>query len=386
MQYNLLHKDKDSSARRGQFTTAHGTVQTPAFMPVGTQGAIKTVTPDHIEKTGSEVVLANTYHLNLEGRSDLVKRIGGLHKFMGWKKTILTDSGGFQVFSIPNKEVVEEGVFFPADNNKKLFLGPKESMEIQKKLGADIVMAFDECVEYPTTKEYVQKSIEKTTRWGKVCRDFELQEHQFLFGIIQGGTYLDLRAKSAKQLIELDFDGYAIGGVSVGEGLELLMNIVHHTAPLLPVDQPRYLMGVGLPEDIFASVQQGMDMFDCIIPTKFGRGGTFFTSFGKVRIMEDRYRKDRYPPDTSCECYTCQNFSRLYLRHLFLAKEPLGMTLASIHNIHFYQNMMKNIRVSIEENNFMKFQHEFLESYFQHRQDKNKLLKRQFSDPKSFGN
>lgn len=378
IKYKLLNLDP-SGARRGQFTTAHGTVQTPAFMPVGTQGAVKTVTPEHVEKTGAQVVLANTYHMTLDNRSELVKRMGGLHAFMGWKQTILTDSGGFQVFSIPGKTVLEEGVTFPLEDGSTLFMGPKDSMETQKRLGADIVMAFDECVEYPATIDYVKNSIRKTTQWGKICRDYTLDDHQFLFGIIQGGTFMELRSQSAKEIIDLNFDGYAIGGVSVGEGLELLMKIVGHTAPLMPEDRPRYLMGVGLPEDILASVQRGMDMFDCIIPTKFARGGTFFTSFGKVRIVDDRYRKDRYAPDTNCECYTCQNFSRLYIRHLFLVKEPLGMTLATIHNLHFYQKLMQGIRASIESNSFMEYQREFLEKYFTHRKDKKQLIERQFA-------
>lgn len=379
IQYKQIKTDKGSKARRGQFTTEHGTVQTPTFMPVGTEGAVKTVTPEQVRDTGAQVVLSNTYHLAFDGRADLVNRAGGLHKFMNWHQTILTDSGGFQVFSIEGKEVKDNGVAFPLKEGGTLFIGPKESMEIQKKLGADIVMAFDECVEFPATEEYVKRSIKKTTAWAKECRDYQLQDHQFLFGIIQGGTYLDLRTQSLKEITAIDFDGFAIGGVSVGEGLELLKKIVSHAAPQMPVDKPRYLMGVGLPEDIFISVQHGIDMFDCVIPTKFARGGTLFTSMGKLRISEDRYRKDRYPIDTTCSCYTCQNYSRLYLRHLYLAKEPLGMTLCTIHNLHFYQNMMSEIRSSIEEDKFMDLQKSFLEKYWSHRKDKSKLLKRQFS-------
>ena len=354
----------DGWARRGEFTTAHGTVQTPAFMPVGTAGFVRSITPREIADTGAQVILANTYHLSLGERLQAVKHMGGLHRFMGWNQTILTDSGGFQVFSLPERRITDDGVIFAyEENGEKVTLTPERSMEIQRDLGADIVMAFDECVEYPAEHEYVKRAVGRTTKWARRCRAVELQRHQFLFGIVQGGVYEDLRRLSARQITDIPFDGYAIGGVSVGEGHDLMKQAVGMCAPLLPADKPRYLMGVGLPEDILAAVALGMDMFDCVIPTRFARGGTLFTRTGKLRIQDKSFRKDRYPVDTGCRCYTCRTFSRMVLRYLFFSGDPLAETLATIHNIAFYQDLMAGIRDAIAAGDFEAFRGEWLRMY-----------------------
>ncbi|MBF0378711.1 MAG: tRNA guanosine(34) transglycosylase Tgt [Desulfamplus sp.] len=374
-----LYTTDPTGARRGSFTTEHGKVQTPAFMPVGTAGFVRSTLPRDVEESGAEVLLANTYHLGLEERLTTVKRMGGLHRFMGWNKTILTDSGGFQVFSLPDKEITDQGVWFSYnDKDKKdndiesvkvskkrerLFLSPERSMEIQRDLGADIVMAFDECVEYPTTKDYVAQSLIRTTAWAKRCREFELQKHQFLFGIVQGGVYPDLRRKSAEEITAIPFDGFAIGGVSVGEGYELMKNVTKNTTPFLPFDKPRYLMGVGLPEDILEAVGSGIDMFDCVIPTRYARQGTLFTRLGKLRIMDKASRKEKYPVDTKCSCYTCQTYSQMVLRYLFFTRDPLAETLATIHNLTFYQDLMKDIRDAIEDGNYQSFKRDWLDRY-----------------------
>ena len=359
LRFSLIATDP-SGARRGLVVTPRGEVNTPAFMPVGTQGAVKAVTPAQVLETGAEVVLANTYHLSWGGRRELVKRAGGLHRFMGWPLTVLPDSGGFQVFSLPDAEVSDQGVSF-SPGDRESMLTPETAMEIQRDLGADIVMCLDQCVGYPATREEIEESVERTTLWAKRCLDVPLQKHQSPFAIVQGGVFPDLRSVSASQLVELDFPGYAVGGVSVGEGLEMLKRVLDVTSPLLPSKKPRYLMGVGLPEDILESIERGMDMFDCVIPTRYARGGTLFTRMGKIRVMDKRYRKDQYPPDTHCSCYTCRNFSRMYLRHLFFAKEPLAETLATIHNLAFYQEMMSQARQAIVEGRFGEFKRGWLE-------------------------
>jgi len=351
-------------ARLAEFTTGHGTVQTPAFMPVGTAGFVRSTMPKDVAETGAQVVLANTYHLSLSERLATVQRMGGLHRFMGWDRTILTDSGGFQVFSLPQKEITEDGVSFAyEENGERLFLGPERSMEIQRDLGADIVMAFDECVAYPAPEAYVLDSLKRTTRWAARCRQVSLQPHQFLFGIIQGGVYPHLREQSAREITAIPFDGFAIGGVSVGEGFDLMQTVVRHAAPLLPENLPRYLMGVGLPEDLLAAVSLGMDMFDCVIPTRYARQGTFFTRMGKIRIMDKTYRKDKYPIDTHCSCYTCQTYSRTVLRYLFFSRDPLAETLATIHNLTLYQDLMKDMREAIAGHRFETFRKEWLARY-----------------------
>ena len=350
--FQLIETDPDG-ARRTRFATEHGTVEGPAFMPVGTQGAVKAATTDQVRATGAEVVLANTFHLSLGDRCELVNRAGGLHGFMAWDRTILTDSGGFQVFSLPDREVTDAGVTFRYGKDEEpVHLDPERSMAIQRDLGADIVMAFDECVAYPSTHAETKRSIARTAAWAARCRAVELAEHQFLFGIVQGGVFEDLRQASARQITDLSFDGFAVGGVSVGEGHELMKKVTAWTTPLLPADLPRYLMGVGLPEDILVAVGLGIDMFDCVIPTRYARGGTLFTRTGKLRITDRRYRRDRFPIDTKCECYTCKNFSRMVLRHLRYAGEPVFDTLATIHNLHFYQDLMRDIRHAIERKRY----------------------------------
>jgi len=367
-------------ARRGRFVTAHGVVETPAFMPVGTQAAVKCVLPAQVAATGAQVVLANTYHLGILDRTQLVERHGGLHGFMHWDQTILTDSGGFQVFSLPDREITEEGVRFrfrsgrtdAEGEGEPASLSPESAMDIQRRLGADIVMAFDECVDHRAEQHYVAESLERTHRWLKRCMAVPLQPHQHLFGIIQGGMDLELRARAVKQLTALDLPGYSIGGVSVGEGHESMVRVVRHTAPLMPVDKVRYLMGVGLPEDLVASVECGMDIHDCVIPTRYAREGTLFTWDGKMRIQDKKFRKDRYAVDTACTCATCGGgFSRSYLRHLFFADEPLYATLATIHNLHFYQDLMRAMREAIAADRFAAWAEGFRTRYFarRHRDD-----------------
>jgi len=364
IKFKLLRTDP-SGARRGHFFTEHGKVETPTFMPVGTAGFVRSTPMRDVAETGAQVVLGNTYHLSLGDRLQTVKRAGGLHRFMGWEGTILTDSGGFQVFSLEGREISEKGVSFQfEENGEKLFLGPEESMAIQRDLGSDIVMAFDECVDYQAPQEYVQQSVERTTRWAERSREYPLQDHQFMFGIVQGGIFQSLRRQSAMEITNIPFDGFAIGGVSVGEGLTLLKEVVGYTTPLLPPNKPRYLMGVGLPEDILAGVERGIDMFDCVIPTRYARQGTLFTRMGKLRIMDKAFRKDKYPVDTGCRCYTCQTYSRMVLRYLFFTKDPLAETLATIHNLTFYQDLMADIRQAIEKGNYGNFQRDWLNKYF----------------------
>ncbi len=354
----------DGAARRARFRTAHGTVELPAFMPVGTQGAVKAVLPRDVAEAGAEVVLANTYHLSLEDRTELVERAGGLHAFMNWPGTILTDSGGFQVFSLPDREVTDDGVSFPQGKGQpRLFLDADGSMDIQRRLGADIVMAFDECCAHDAPRSYVERSIERTAAWERRCRATKLGPHQLLFGIVQGGLHEDLRRRSAAQVRELAFDGYAIGGVSVGEGHERMVEVVRWTAPELPEDRPRYLMGVGLPHDLLAAIELGMDMFDCVIPTRYARGGTLFTRKGIVRIGDRIHRHDRDPPDVRCRCYTCRHYSRMVLRHLHYAHEPSFETLASIHNLSFYLRLMAEARHEIERGRFLAWKTAWLTRY-----------------------
>jgi len=356
---------RSGAARRGRFWTQQGPVDTPAFMPVGTQASVKCVTPDQVAATGAQVVLANTYHLGSSERTQLVERLGGLHQTMRWTGSMLTDSGGFQVFSLPDRVISEEGVRFRFEmDGEPTLLTPEASMDIQRRLGADIVMAFDECVAPDATRTYVEESLERTKRWLGRCVAVPLQPHQHLFGIIQGGMDLELRTRAVAQVRSFDLPGCAIGGVSVGEGHEQMVRVVAHTAPLMPEDRPRYLMGVGLPEDLVASVAHGMDMHDCVIPTRYAREGTAFTWDGKMRLQDRKYRKDRYPIDTACTCYSCAGgFSRGYLRHLSYAKEMLFETLMTIHNLHFYQDLMRQMRLAIETDCFAAFQEEFLKRY-----------------------
>ncbi len=362
--FELLHNDPQTAARRGRLHTPHGVIETPIFMLVGTHGALKAMTPAQVEETEAQIILANTYHLHLKPGESLVKKAGGLHNFMNWKGPILTDSGGFQVFSLPKKRIGEEGVHFRHElTGEEIFLGPKEAMQIENDLGADIIMAFDECIPYPATHDYSAKSIKKTLRWAENCRKYHSRQDQALFAIVQGSVYQDLRKECAEQLTKMDFPGYAVGGVSVGEGLELLKKVVEYTAPFLPENKPRYLMGVGLPEDILESIERGMDMFDCVIPTRYARSATLFTSRGKLRLTNRQYRRDFFPVDPTCDCYCCKNFSRAYLHHLFNANEILSATLSAIHNVRFYLNMVAGARKAIEAGEFSAYKEDFLGNY-----------------------
>ena len=352
--------DPACSARAGVLTTPRGDVPTPVFMPVGTQGALRGMTPTQVAETGSRIVLANTYHLSLRPGENTVAKAGGLHSFMAWPQTILTDSGGFQVFSLPSADISDAGVNFRDDSGQDVLLTPERSIEIQHALGADIIMAFDECTPYPATRELAERGVQNTLRWMRRCIDAHAGSDQALFAIVQGSTYLDMRARCAAQLIELDTPGYAIGGVSVGEGIEELKRIVGATAPLLPEDKPRYLMGVGLPEDLLASIERGMDMFDCVIPTRYARSATLFTRRGRIRMKHRNYRRDFYPIDASCDCYACTHFTRAYLHHLYHANEILSTILGAIHNVRFYQRLMEDARQAILERRFPAFADAFL--------------------------
>ncbi len=363
---------RSGSARAGTFTTPRGAIHTPAFMAVGTHAAIKAMTPEQVRATGTEVVLANTYHLALRPGEKAVEKLGGLHRFMGWEGPILTDSGGFQVFSLPRKEISDRGVRFRNElDGSTLDLTPERSIEIQNALGADIIMAFDECTPYPADEKLAHLGVRHTLAWIERClKAHPRPEEQALFGIVQGGVHLDLRRTCAEALVALDLPGYAIGGVSVGEGHELMCRITEFTAPLLPEDRPRYLMGVGLPEDILAAVGYGMDLFDCVIPTRFARSGTVFTVRGRIRLTNRRYRRDAYPMDPSCDCAACAGgFSRAYLHHLFAANEVLSAILASIHNLRFYQRLVQAARRAILENRFDAHRQAFLAEYAQTARD-----------------
>ncbi|MHB8763257.1 MAG: tRNA guanosine(34) transglycosylase Tgt [Deferrisomatales bacterium] len=366
VRYTLVHTDPATRARAGVIHTPHGSAETPLFMPVGTQAALKTLHPDQVAQAGARIVLANTYHLFLQPGTAVVKRCGGLHGFMGWAGPILTDSGGFQVFSLPGRTITEQGVQFAFEKGgQPAFLGPEEAIRAQNDLGADIIMAFDECIPYPADRPYVARSVDRTLRWAERClAAHQRPGDQALFGIVQGSVFAEERERCARALVELGFPGYAVGGVSVGEGHDLMKLAVEQSEPFLPAHQPRYLMGVGRPEDLLEAVERGIDLFDCIIPTKFGRGGTLFTWTGKLRIHRKEYRKDRYPIDTSCACPTCGRFSRAYLNHLFTVDEPLGKALASAHNIHFYMQLVARARQAIVENRFLAFKREFYTSYF----------------------
>ena len=353
---------EDGQARVGSVSTAHGTFETPVFMPVGTQATVKSLSPkDLVEEVGASIILGNAYHLYLRPGHDQIAELGGLHRFMNWDGAILTDSGGFQVMSLSKlNKCSEEGVEFAShiDGSRHL-ITPEKSMEIQKALGSDIVMCFDECLKYPATEAEVRTSMELTFRWAKRCRDYELSPHQALFGIQQGGMFPKLRKEHTEMLRELPFEGYAIGGLSVGEPPELLQEMSRECAQFLPKDKPRYLMGVGRPEDIVEAVHAGVDMFDCVMPTRNARNGSLFTSQGRVNIRNAKYANDSNPLDENCACYTCQNFSRAYLRHLQMAGEVLGMRLQTIHNLHYYLDLMSQIRAAIRNKNFDDFRRTF---------------------------
>lgn len=365
VRYELIKECKDTKARVGRLHTPHGIIDTPVFMPVGTQATVKTMTPEELKTIGAEIVLSNTYHLYLRPGHELVKGAGGLHRFMNWDKPILTDSGGFQVFSLgPLRKITEEGVTFKSHiDGSSHFLTPEKATEIQMALGSDIAMVFDECAPYPCTHDYAKNSLERTSRWAKRCKEYHNKEDQALFGIVQGGIYLDLREQSAKEIVDLDFPGYAIGGLSVGEPKHHMYEVLEHTTPLLPRDKARYLMGVGSPDCLVEGVMRGVDMFDCVLPTRIARNGTMMTQNGKVVIKNAKYTSDFEPLDPGCGCYTCQNYSKAYLRHLFKANETLGLRLATIHNLYFLIKLMKNMRQAIMDDRFLQFKDEFFAQY-----------------------
>ena len=363
--YELLHIDKTTGARRGVIHTPHGDIQTPIFMPVGTQATVKSMTVEELEENGAQIILSNTYHLYLRPGSKLVRKAGGLHNFMKWNKPILTDCGGFQVFSLSDlRTITEDGVEFSSHlDGSKHFFSPEKVIEIEEDLGADIIMSFDECCPYPSTYEYTKNSMERTTRWAKRCKEAHKNENQALFGIIQGGFYEELREQSAKDLIELDFPGYAIGGISVGEPKEEFLKILKFTTPLMPENKPRYLMGVGSPDYLIEAVMAGIDMCDCVLPTRIARNGTAMTSHGKVVVRNATYAEDFSPLDPECNCYTCRNYTRAYIRHLVKCGEILGVRLLSIHNINFLTNLMERVRMEIENDNLINFKNEFYKKY-----------------------
>ena len=346
----------DGGARAGVLHMARGDVRTPVFMPVGTQGAIRALSPLHLEGTGSQIILANTYHLSQRPGEAVVAKHGGLHKMMDVALPILTDSGGFQVFSLKKSSVTEEGVTFAYEvDGNKTFLSPERSMEIQQALGADIAMVFDECLAYGTDKEAAAASVDRTARWEARCKVAHTREDQSLFGIVQGGFWPDLRKRSAKQITDIGFDGYAIGGLSVGEGHSIMCDVLDATTPHMPPEHPRYLMGVGRPLELVEGVARGVDMFDCVIATRHSRSGCFYTNAGRIRVTDRRFRNDMFPPDTSCDCYTCTRFTRAYLHHLFRVGEILAATLATIHNLRWFARFMDDMRTSIEAGNFEKY-------------------------------
>lgn len=364
IKYELIKND--GKARFGKLITNHGTFETPMFMPVGTLANVKMLTPEELKEAHSAVILSNTYHLWIRPGEDVVAKAGGLHRFMNYDGPILTDSGGFQVFSLAKnkeKDITEEGVHFKSHiDGKPLFLTPELSIQIQNKLDSDIAMSFDECIPYPATYEYAKKSTERTLRWAKRGKDAFKNENQSLFGIVQGGEYSDLRKFSAEETVKLGFDGYSIGGTSVGEDKPTMYKMIDDAIKYLPTDKPRYLMGVGEPVDLLEGVERGVDMFDCVLPTRIARHANAFTYHGKINLRNAKYKEDFTPID-DCDCYTCKHYTKAYIRHLFVANEGLGGRLLSIHNIRFLIRMMENMREAIKNDEFLKYKDEFLKKY-----------------------
>jgi len=358
--FEILTRDTRTQARLGRLTTPHGQLTTPVFMPVGTQASVKTVTPEELLACRAEIVLANTYHLYLRPTHTLIRQLGGLHRFMHWDRPILTDSGGFQVYSLAGlRKLTEEGALFQSHlNGSRHLLTPEKAIDIQESLGSDIAMVLDECVPYPAEHHYALASQELTTRWARRSKDAQRRTDQALFGIVQGSMYADLREKSARELVEIGFDGYALGGFCVGETKQVMYDLIAHTASCLPEARPRYLMGVGTPADLLHCVKRGIDMFDCVMPTRNARNGCLFTRQGKLIIKNARYADDMRPVDPLCQCYTCQHYSRAYLRHLFVAEEILGLRLNTIHNLHYYMDVMQLIRSAIAEGRLESLQAE----------------------------
>ena len=367
VKYNLIKKDDKTMARLGKLETNYGVYDTPMFMPVGTRATVKGITPDEIKEIGSGIILANTYHLWLRPGPDLIKKAGGLHKFMNYNGPILTDSGGFQVFSLARpKDITEEGVHFKSHiDGSKLFLTPEISIEIQNKLDSDIAMSFDECPAYPSTYEYMEQSILRTLRWAKRGKDVFNNPNQSLFGIIQGGEYPDLRKKSALETVKLDFDGYSIGGTSVGETKETMYKMVEYATPYIPEDKVRYLMGVGDPIDIIEGVIRGVDIFDCVLPTRIARHANAFTKYGKINLKNAKFKEDFTPLEEGCDCYACKNFTKAYIRHLVTLNEMLGSRLLSIHNLRFLTRLTEDLRECIKKGNILEYRDEFVRNYYQ---------------------
>jgi len=362
LHFRLLASDNKTEARCGEITTNHGLIPTPAFMPVGTQATVKALTPYQLKEIMVPALLCNAYHLYLRPGDEVVKNLGGLHKFMNWDGSIITDSGGYQIFSLARlTKVTDDGVEFqsPIDGSRK-FLNPEKVMDIQHSLGADIIMAFDECLPYPCEKDRVKQSIQRTVKWANRCLNIHNSEGQDLFAIVQGSVFKDIREECADRLVEMEFDGYAIGGLSVGEGNLLMNEVLEYTVPHLPEDKPRYLMGVGFPLDILDGIEHGIDLFDCVIPTRNGRNGCAFTTEGRLKIRNSCYKVDERPLEEDCHCYTCKNFSRAYIRHLLTANEILGLSLMSLHNIYFFETLMERARQSIIKGNFSNFKSQFL--------------------------
>lgn len=362
MDFKVLAADKQTKARCGELTVANQIIPTPVFMPVGTRGTVRTLTPGHLKETDTGIILCNAYHLCLRPGEDVIKKIGGLHKFMGWDGAIITDSGGYQVFSLTGlTKVSDNGVEFQSPiDGAKLFFTPERMTGIQNDIGADIIMAFDECVPYPCEEDRASVAVKRTLNWAERCLRAHKNERQTLFGIVQGSVFRELRIECAGNLAKMNFEGYAVGGLSVGEGTLLMNEVLDYVVDFLPEDRPRYLMGVGFPVDILNAVERGIDMFDCVVPTRNGRNGCAFTSTGKIKILNSCYKEDNKPLDEMCCCYTCQNFSRAYLRHLFQVKEVLGLTLISFHNIFYFQKLMQQIRDSIVRGEFKNFKADFL--------------------------
>ncbi|MBD8069326.1 tRNA guanosine(34) transglycosylase Tgt [Bacillus sp. PS06] len=364
--YELIKTCKQTGARLGRVHTPHGSFDTPAFMPVGTMATVKTMAPEELKEMGSNIILSNTYHLWLRPGHEIIKKAGGLHKFMNWDRAILTDSGGFQVFSLSEfRKIEEEGVHFRNHlNGDKLFLSPEKAMEIQNALGSDIMMAFDECPPYPAEYDYMKKSVERTSRWAERCLQAHQRPHdQGLFGIIQGGEYEELRKQSARDLVAMDFPGYAVGGLSVGEPKDVMNRVLEFTTPLMPSNKPRYLMGVGSPDSLIDGAIRGIDMFDCVLPTRIARNGTLMTSEGRLVVKNAKYAEDYGPIDPNCDCYTCKNYSRAYIRHLIKCEETFGIRLTTYHNLHFLLKLMEQVRQAIMEDRLGDFREEFFEQY-----------------------
>ena len=366
LEYTLKQKSNKNNARLGEFTYNGKTYETPMFMPVGTNATVKTLAPEELKEIGAGIILSNTYHLWLRPGEDIVKKAGGLHKFMNYDGPILTDSGGFQVFSLARpKDITEDGVHFKNHlNGDSLFLTPEKSIDIQMKLGSDIVMSFDECIKWPSSYDYVKESVERTLRWAKRGKDVFTSTDQMLFGIVQGGEYEDLRRRCAEKLVEMNFDGYSVGGTSVGEDKKTMYKMVEYSTKHLPENKLRYLMGVGDPIDLIENVMRGIDLFDCVSPTRLARHGHAYTKYGKINIKNNKYKEDFTPVEDKCNCYACRNYTKAYIRHLITANETFGARLLSIHNISFLINLMKEIRENIKTDTLEEFRDEFILNYY----------------------